>query len=51
MCREDFGETSASSTSWSVDRNAKEVVFALSDASGEILFSGMFLVNQSRDDH
>jgi hypothetical protein len=41
--REDFGETSASSTSWTVDRDAKEVVFALSDASGEITFSGMSL--------
>jgi hypothetical protein len=41
MVREDFGETSASSTSWTVDRDAKEVVFALSDVSGETTFSGM----------
>ena len=41
MAREDFGETSASSTSWTVDRDAKEVVFALSDASGETTFSSM----------
>jgi len=41
MIREDFGETSASSTSWTVDREAKEVVFALSDASGETTFSSM----------
>ena len=41
MVREDFGETSASSTSWTVDSDAKEVVFALSDASGETTFSSM----------
>jgi hypothetical protein len=41
MIREDFGESSASSTSWTVERDVKEVVFALSDASGETTFSGM----------
>jgi len=41
MSREDFGETSASSTSWTVDSDAREVVFALSDASGETTFSSM----------
>ena len=41
IIREDFGETSASSTNWTVDRDVKEVVFALSDASDETTLSGM----------
>jgi len=40
MIRQDLGETSASSTNWTVDRDVKEVVFALSDASGETTLSG-----------
>jgi len=40
MSREDFGETTASSTNWPVSRDARRVVFALSDASGETTFSG-----------
>ena len=42
MIRGDFGETSASSTNWTVDRDVKVVVFALSDASGETTLSGVF---------
>jgi hypothetical protein len=43
MGREDFGETTESSEEWSVDQEAKEVIFALTDASGETTFSGMLL--------
>lgn len=43
MSREDFGETTESSEEWSVDQEAKEVIFALTDASGETTFSGMLL--------